>query len=137
MNETEARRRFAAAPVARLATVNPSGGPHLVPITFACEGDTVCSAVDAKPKRSRDLARLRHIDANPAVTVLVDHFEDDWDRLWWVRADGIARVAHDGRELEAAVDLLAAKYPQYRASRPAGPAVILTVSRWTHWAAVS
>jgi PPOX class probable F420-dependent enzyme len=136
MDDSEARGRFAAAPLARLATITPSGRPHLVPITFACWERTVASVVDAKPKRTRDLARLRHIARNPAVSVLVDHYEDDWQNLWWVRADGAGRVVEGGREFEGAVDLLVAKYPQYRTVRPAGPAIIITVDRWMSWAAV-
>ena len=86
--EDEARRRLAAARVARLATVGGPGSPHLVPVTFAVAGDRIYSAVDAKPKTTRDLRRLRNIRADPRVAVLADHYDEDWSRLWWARADG-------------------------------------------------
>ena len=92
MDPPEARARFAAARVARLATAGPDGRPHLVPMVFAVEADTVYSAVDAKPKATSRLRRLANIAANPAVALLVDHYDDDWSRLWWVRADGSARL---------------------------------------------
>ena len=87
----EARGRFAAARVARLATADATGQPHLVPVTFAVAGDMVYTAVDAKPKRTTALRRLANVAANPRVSLLVDHYDDDWSRLWWVRADGRRR----------------------------------------------
>src|SRR6266702_2409795 len=123
MDATAMRRRIADAKVARLATVGAGGKPHVVPITFAVDGDTIYFAVDAKPKRTTDLKRLRNIAANPSVSVLVDHYEDDWARLWWVRADGAARLIADRARAERALDLLARKYPQYRDDRPPGPVV--------------
>jgi PPOX class probable F420-dependent enzyme len=125
------RDLFASVPVARLATVDPSGAPHLVPIVFAVTGDVIHSAVDAKPKRTRHLRRLANIAANPRVSVLADHYEDDWSRLWWVRADGVARVLDDS---PAGLAALVARYPQYRASPPAGPFLEITVDRWSGWA---
>ena len=121
--------------MARLATVGAEGRPHVVPITFAVDGDTVYFAVDAKPKRTNDLKRLRNIAANPAVSVLVDHYEQDWDRLWWVRGDGTARVVEDRVRTERALDLLVRKYAQYRDARPPGPVVAITIERMTGWAA--
>ncbi len=135
MDATDQRRRLEEARSARLATVSPDGKPHVVPITFAVDRDTVYFAVDAKPKRTSDLKRLRNIAANPSVAVLVDHYEDDWRRLWWVRADGAARVIADVAQAERALDLLARKYPQYRDSRPPGPVVAITIQRMTGWAA--
>jgi PPOX class probable F420-dependent enzyme len=133
MDPAEARRRFAAARVARLATVRTDGTPHLVPIVFALHGDTVYSAVDDKPKRTRSLARLAHVAANPAVSLLADHYEEDWSALWWVRADGRGRVlAPDNPEARAAVDLLAERYPQQRA---AGAVLAVDVARWSGWSA--
>src|SRR5437879_13168780 len=114
MDATAMRRRIADAKVARLATVGAGGKAHVVPITFAVDGDTIYFAVDAKPKRSRDLKRLRNIAANPAVSVLVDHYEDDWTRLWWVRADGPARVVQDHADAARATDPLAVRSPQSR-----------------------
>jgi PPOX class probable F420-dependent enzyme len=131
----EARRRFAYAPVARLATVGPDGGPHLVPITFAVEGDHIYTAVDAKPKSSRQLRRLRNIAANPRVTLLADHYEQDWERLWWVRVDGHASVLAGAGEMAAPLRLLAVRYPQYRDSPPDGPVIHIHAAHWTGWAA--
>jgi PPOX class probable F420-dependent enzyme len=134
--EKEARRRFAAAEVARLATVTPLGAPHLVPVTFVLDGDTVWWAVDDKPKRSRALARLANIAAEPRVSLLVDHYEADWRALWWVRADGVASVADGRAEVEHALALLAARYEPYRLQRPRGPVVRVDVTRWRWWPAV-
>ncbi|TYB61527.1 TIGR03668 family PPOX class F420-dependent oxidoreductase [Nonomuraea sp. PA05] len=127
--------RFAAQRVARLARLAPDGTPRVVPITFAILDGDVVTAVDHKPKTTTDLARLRDIQANPAVSVLADHYEDDWTRLWWVRADGLARVLDGGEERERALDALVAKYAQYRERRPAGPVVLVEVTRWSEWSA--
>jgi PPOX class probable F420-dependent enzyme len=132
----EARTRFAAARVARLATVDAAGRPHLVPIAFAVAGDTIYSAVDAKPKRTRALRRLANVRENPAVSLLVDHWdEDDWAALWWVRADGRGRVI-DSEDPEArrAVELLRERYP---AQRDAGEVLAVEVDRWSGWAAAA
>ena len=123
--------RFASAKVARLATTD-GGVPHLVPIVFAVVGDVIYSAVDQKPKRSKRLRRLANIVANPRVSVLADHYEDDWSRLWWVRADGVARVVDESPEGLAA---LAGRYAQYRSAPPPGPFVEITVERWSAWEA--
>ncbi len=119
------------APVARLATLDPHGRPHVVPICFALEGDTLYTAVDEKPKRTRELQRLRNIRANPQVEVLIDHYEDDWSRLWWVRLRGTARIVDDRRAME----LLAAKYPQYRERPPAGPVIAVAIEERAEWTA--
>jgi PPOX class probable F420-dependent enzyme len=113
MDEAEARRRFAAGRVARLATVDEEGRPRVVPCCFVLDGDRLYSAVDEKPKTSPDLARLRDIAANPDVTLVVDHYEEDWDAVWWARVRGRARMA-DGDEEARAVALLREKYPQYQ-----------------------
>lgn len=133
----EARRRFAAAAVARLATVGTTGHPHLVPVTFAVDGDRIYTAVDAKPKTTTNLRRLRNIAANPQVAVLADHYETDWARLWWVRADGTASLLDRPADMAGPVRLLAARYPQYRASAPAGPVISIQVERWSGWAAAA
>jgi PPOX class probable F420-dependent enzyme len=133
VDEREARSRFAAARVARLATVRPDGSPHLVPIVFALDGSTVVFAVDDKPKATRELQRLANIRADPRVSVLVDHYDEDWPAVWWVRADGRARVVDAGPALERVVALLAEKYPQYAASPPPGPAVLIDVEAWRWW----
>lgn len=127
--------RFASAPVARLATAGADGRPHVVPVCFAIDGQTLYFAVDFKPKRSTNLKRLRNIAANPAVSILVDHYEDDWNRLWWVRVDGDARVVTERAEAQRAVKLLAARYSQYRANAPAGPVVAVAIAAMTGWSA--
>jgi PPOX class probable F420-dependent enzyme len=136
MTAPEARRRFAEAPVARLATADAEGRPHVVPIVFALAGETIYSAVDAKPKRTRRLRRLANVAANPAVAVLVDHYEDDWSALWWVRADGRGRVLGvEEEEGRVAVGRLAGRYAAYRERAPDGPVLAVDVERWSHWAA--
>ncbi len=127
------RRRVAAAPVARLATVAVSGAPHLVPFCFVLEGDVLHSAVDRKPKRTTELRRFANALAEPRVSVLVDHYEDDWSRLWWVRLDGLGRRLAEGPEAERARAALATKYAQYRAAPPDGPVLRIDVTRWSGW----
>jgi len=126
--------RVERARVARLATVGPDNRPHLVPICFVVDGDVVYSAVDRKPKRSPNLKRIENVRDNPRVTVLVDHYDDDWTQLWWVRLDGRARVLTEGQERERALALLEAKYPQYSAEAPEGPVLAIDVERRRSWA---
>ena len=136
MTAGEARARFATGRVARLATADAAGRPHLVPIVFALVEETVYSAVDAKPKRSTSLRRLDNVRENPRVALLIDHYDDtDWDALWWARADGRGRVL-DAAEPEArrAVALLSERYPQQRA---VGEVLAVDVERWSGWAARS
>ena len=121
------------ARVARLATVGPDGRPHIVPICFVVDGDTLYTAVDEKPKTTRRLQRLRDIEANPGVCVLIDHYEEDWSRLWWVRLLGTARIVED----ERALPLLAQKYEQYRREPPSGPLIAVTIEERREWAAVA
>jgi PPOX class probable F420-dependent enzyme len=129
----EAMQRLTSSTVARLATVGKDGRPHIVPIVFAVDRDSVYFAVDAKPKRTTNLQRLKNIASNPAVSILADHYEDDWNELWWVRADGTARVVTDGSEAERAIYMLAKKYEQYQHARPAGPVVAIKLDRLTGW----
>jgi PPOX class probable F420-dependent enzyme len=133
MDRDTMRGRVAAARVGRLATVTPAGEPHVVPCCFVLDGDTILSAVDAKPKSTLALRRLDNLRARPRAALLVDHYDDDWSTLWWVRADGDGRVIDAGAERERALDLLAAKYPQYRTRRPPGPVVAVVVTRWRAW----
>jgi PPOX class probable F420-dependent enzyme len=137
MNEARARELLGGARVARLGTVARDGRPRLVPICFALAGDVIYHAVDDKPKATRRLARLADLAADPRATVLADHYDDDWSALWWVRAEGRARVLEDMLATEAAhaLDLLAERYPQYRARPPGGPVIALDVERITGWAA--
>jgi PPOX class probable F420-dependent enzyme len=121
--------------VARLATTDPDGRPHLVPIVFALDGETLYSAVDRKPKRSRRLRRIENARARPDVTVLVDHYEEDWSRLSWTRLRGRARVLDGGDEYDRALELLAEKYPQYRSEPPEGPVLAVDVAEVRTWSA--
>jgi PPOX class probable F420-dependent enzyme len=129
------RGRATEAAVARLGTVDADGRPHLVPCCFALDDDVAYSVVDHKPKRTTALRRLDNIAANPAVCLLVDHYDDDWSMLWWVRFDGTARVVTEGPEHERAIGLLTAKYPQYRATPPSGAVVAIDIAVARSWAA--
>ena len=133
MNSAAAREQFAAARVARLATASAGGRPHVVPIVFAVTGDVVYSAVDAKPKRTTRLRRLANVNENPQVSLLADHYEEDWERLWWVRGDGRGRVLGDGDpEGARAIGLLGDRYPQQRVT---GAVLAVDVARWSGWSA--
>jgi PPOX class probable F420-dependent enzyme len=129
----EARARFATVPVVRLGTADGQGRPHLVVCTFAVDGDTIYTAVDQKPKSGTALKRLSNVGENPWVTMLADHYADDWETLWWVRADGRAAILADQRQLRAPLRLLADRYWQYRQAPPTGPVLAVTVQRWSGW----
>ncbi|MGB9253163.1 MAG: TIGR03668 family PPOX class F420-dependent oxidoreductase [Mycobacterium sp.] len=133
MVEFDPRARFARAPVARLATAAPDGRPHLVPAVFALLDNVIYTAVDAKPKTTQRLRRLANIERNPQVSLLVDHYADDWTQLWWVRADGVAAIHHDGDTVRVGRDLLRAKYAQYQSVLLDGPVVTVAVQRWNSW----
>jgi PPOX class probable F420-dependent enzyme len=124
-----AEERLARARVGRLATVTADGRPHIVPVCFVLHDDLVFTAVDAKPKATTALARLENVRATGRASLLVDHYEEDWSKLWWVRVDGPADVV----ESEAALDALAVKYEQYRAERPTGPVIAISPARWRSW----
>jgi PPOX class probable F420-dependent enzyme len=137
LTEEDARARLTAARVARLATTGADGQPHLVPVTFAVDGELIYVAVDHKPKTTVNLRRLRNIRENPRVAVLADHYAQDWDTLWWVRADGRASVMSAEDAIRRPLDLLAARYEQYRENRPEGPVIVIRVHRWTGWSGQS
>ena len=124
-----AEERLALARIGRLATVTAAGRPHIVPVCFALDRGRIVTAVDAKPKTTTELARLENVRATGRATLLVDHYEEDWSELWWVRIDGVAEVIRS----EAAVDALVAKYEQYRETRPAGPVIAIEPERWQSW----
>lgn len=128
-------RRFGAARVARLATVDDQLHPHLVPLVFALDGHRVFSAVDTKPKRTQQLKRLRNIASHQMVSLLVDHYEDDWTRLWWVRADGTAGIVTEESHRRRGLQLLSTKYPQYEEDPPPGPMIIVEIDRLSGWSA--
>jgi len=130
VDRAEAHRRLAAAPVGHLATVGSDGRPHVVPFCFAVAGQTLHSAVDHKPKSTTRLRRLDDIAVHPDVTVLVDHYDDDWTRLWWVMVRGRALVLDDD---ERGRDALTAKYPQYRDRPPRGPFIRVRMESTQWW----
>ncbi len=135
LDPTDARRRVTDAPVGRLATTRPGGGPHAVPVCFAVLDDCIYWAVDGKPKASPELQRLDNIAADAHVALLVDHYEDDWDALWWVRVDGQARVVTDEGERSRAVAALRDKYTQYATHALSDAVVAIDVTAWSSWAA--
>jgi len=135
VNRNEALDRLREARVGRLATADSTGQPHVVPFVYALDGETLYWAVDEKPKRSRDLKRLDNIRENPRVEVLVDRYDEDWTKLWWVRASGTARILEPGPEWERAISVLAEKYRQYAGSPPGGPVVAIDLDRVSGWQA--
>jgi PPOX class probable F420-dependent enzyme len=134
MNEGEMRRRVAAARVGRVATPDPDGSPNVVPFVFVLDGDTVYSSVDQKPKRTRELQRLANLRRDSRFMVLVDHYDEEWPTVWWVRLRGRGRVIEDGPEREHALRLLAQKYRQYEEESPQGAVIALDVEEWRGWA---
>jgi PPOX class probable F420-dependent enzyme len=137
------RQLVEVARVARLATVDADGRPHLVPVCFVLgssdseHGDRVHLAVDHKPKRGTELRRTANLRATGRACLLVDRYDEDWAQLWWVRLDGHGRQVHDPAEAEDALDLLAAKYPQYRADRPEGPVLAIDIEGYRGWSATA
>jgi len=142
VGEFDPKVRFTRSPVARLGTVRPDGTPHLVPVVFAVDWTVpaepiIFTAVDAKPKTTQRLRRLANIESNAAASVFVDHYADDWTQLWWVRADGVAAVHHDGAAMQAGYGLLRAKYAQYQSVSLDGPVIAIAVRRWSSWQGAS
>jgi PPOX class probable F420-dependent enzyme len=139
VDRDEAVARLRAARVGRLATVTPDSRPHVVPFVFVVVEDErslrLYWVVDRKPKRSRRLQRLRNIEGNPAVEVVVDAYDEDWRLLWWVRAAGVGRVVRAAKEREAALAALRTRFQQYAIAPPAGPVVAIDVERVTGWEA--
>ncbi len=127
------RRRVSEARVGHLATTTADGRPHVVPCCFTLSGTRIYTAVDAKPKSSGRLQRVRNLEENPAAALVVDEYEEDWANLWWVRIDGFARIIASGGEREAALALLAAKYPQYQREAPPGPVIAIDIRNWRAW----
>lgn len=125
--EEEARRLLHTARVARMATVDPDGRPHVVPIVFVFDGETLYTAVDDKPKAadSRRLKRVRNLEENPQVAILVDEYHEDWDRLAYGLVHGEAARVEEAGERRRAARLLKEKYPQYGETDLARPDRIL------------
>lgn len=126
--------RVAGEPVGRLGTVTPQGRPHVVPVVFAMSGDSIVTAVDWKPKSGGMLQRILNIEANPSVSLLVDHYSDDWEKLWWIRVDGEASIHHGDAVWREAIEDLAAKYDQYRSHPPDGSVISIVPARVNAWA---
>jgi PPOX class probable F420-dependent enzyme len=139
LNTATMRQLIEAARVARMATVDADGRPHLVPVCFVLDGDgdadRVYVAVDHKPKRGTELRRTANLRATGRACLLVDHYGEDWSQLWWVRLDGHGAQASDPAEAEHALDALAAKYPQYRADPPDGPVLRIDIDAYRGWSA--
>ncbi len=133
MNRPEAIGALNRARSARLATIRPDGHPHIVPVTFAVVDQQVVTMVDHKPKTTSHLQRLANIEQNPGVSILVDHYEENWEALWWVRVDGMADLHDEGDFWEASKRALVAKYPQYRDRQPEGAAIVMTMDRVVWW----
>jgi PPOX class probable F420-dependent enzyme len=130
MEESTMHDRVRAARVGHLATVRADGHPHLVPCCFVLTDETLYSAVDAKPKSTVALQRLDNVAANPWVSLLVDHYGEDWSALWWVRVDGIAQIITSGPEFDRALVELAGKYEQYARQSPPGPVIAINIHEW-------
>jgi PPOX class probable F420-dependent enzyme len=135
MDAARCRALLVGARVGRLATVRPDGRPHVVACCFAVVGERVWTAVDAKPKATPRLQRLANVRAHPWASLLVDHYEEDWEALWWVRVDGPAVVLEAGGERDDALAALAAKYSQYISAPPAGPVIAIAAERVSGWSA--
>jgi PPOX class probable F420-dependent enzyme len=122
--------------VARLGTADAGGRPLVVPVCYAFDGTRLYSAIDAKPKRTRRLRRVRNLEQNPRCSLVVDTYDEDWSRLRWVIVEGLADLVTEGSDYARGVDLLVAKYPQYRGlglDREQGTLVRVTPKRYLCW----
>lgn len=129
-----ARAFLAASRVGHLATAGADGAPHVIPVCFALDGNTLYVTVDEKPKRAGELKRVRNILENPAVAFVADRYDEDWSRLGWVMLRGRAEILRAGAEHDSAQDLLRDRYPQYRAMDLATlPVIALRIARATQW----
>ncbi len=128
-----ATQRLRRAKVGRLATVTPDGRPHVVPCCFALAGEVIYSGIDGKPKSGRPLQRVENLRARPSFALIVDHYEEDWSELWWVRVDGLGRIVDNDRERGEAVLRLTEKYPQYGEVQIPGPIIALDIETVVSW----
>lgn len=137
MDRSDAWSRVRSARVGRMATVTPEHLPHVVPFVFVLversSNAVAYWVVDRKPKRSSDVKRVRNIEANPAVEFVVDSYDEDWERLWWVRCAGTARVVDSEGERRSALQALEAKYAQYTTDPPDGPVVAIDIETIDGW----
>ena len=128
--------RLSETPVGHLATADANGRPHVIPVCFAYDGQHIYSVLDAKPKRGSltGLRRVRNILANPQVSLVIDHYDEDWTRLWYLLVQGRAELVADGPDPPAAIAVLRDKYPQYREMPLDGnPVIRITPERVTGW----
>jgi PPOX class probable F420-dependent enzyme len=127
---------LSVAPVGRLATADAGGAPHVIPVCYVFDGQAIYSVLDQKPKRSAlpRLKRVRNIQANPRVALVVDHYEEDWQRLWYILVSGQAELLVEGNERVEAIKLLRQKYSQYR-DMPIdpNPVIKITPDRVVSW----
>src|SRR5579872_6912806 len=123
MDRERMRGHVDRAQSARLATVSEAGAPHIVPCCFVLVEGTVYTPIDDKPKSGGPLRRVANIRSNPKVSLLVDHYDSDWSRLWWVRLDGVGRLVDGASEWDLAIGALRAKYPQYQVVAIPGPII--------------
>ncbi len=123
-------------PVGHLATADAEGRPYVVPFCFVCDGSSIYSILDAKPKSSelRRLRRVRNILDNPRVSLVIDHYEEDWSKLWFLLVQGTAELLESSPEHVAALARLRSKYPQYqRMDLDDNPMIKITAERATGW----
>ena len=110
------RRFILSHAVARLATADKNGQPHVIPFCYAFDGDRFYFVVDEKPKRQtgKPLKRIRNMLENPQVALVIDDYSDDWTQLAYVLVSGSPQVVDDEAEYATALALLRDRYPQYR-----------------------
>jgi PPOX class probable F420-dependent enzyme len=130
MEHEEMRRRAVSARAARVGTFDERGHIHLVPIVFVIEGDTLYSSTDEKPRAKR----LRNLQRDPRVSVVIDVYDEEWSKVWWVRLVGRGRAVEEGPEFERARRLLCEKYPQFEGDPGGGPIMAVDVDEWSGWA---
>jgi PPOX class probable F420-dependent enzyme len=106
-----------------------------VPVVFAIDSGNIVTAVDSKPKRPLQLARVSHIIRDPRVSFLADHYSDDWSALWWVRIDGLASLEQTGDGFERGIAALIARYQQYQKVAIPGPLIRILPTRFSSWSA--
>jgi PPOX class probable F420-dependent enzyme len=123
-----------SARVGRLGLLDGEGAPRVLPVTFVLAGGRIWSAIDRKPKRSREPARLRFLRRDPRAALTVDRYSEDWDELAWVQVIGSVSIL-DASEGTEGLEALSEKYEQYRAEPPPGPLLALEPRRYVYWRA--
>lgn len=133
MEPAEAFDLLQRSRVARMATVRPDAGPHIVPVTYAVIDETIVTMIDHKPKTTTRLQRLANIEHDPRVSLLVDEWSEDWEKLSWARFDCHGDLHEEDDVWASARDALALRYEQYRDRAPSGTAIVLTIEKITYW----